>query len=439
MACLVSVVCNLLLAGGKIAVGVLTGSVAITADGMNNLSDASSNIVSLVGFKLGARPADSEHPYGHARYEYLAGLAVSVMILVIGVELLKESFAKVLYPTAVAFNWVMVAVLAASILVKLWMSALNKHIGTAIESETLLATAADARNDVITTAAVLAATILTKLTGFDRIDGLMGLGVAAFILYSGAMLVKDTIDPLLGAAPDPELVEHIEKKALSYPGVLGVHDLMIHDYGPGSRLVSFHLEMDAKDDVCLLYTSAVLEDGSLEHLALGYAHAQAEMTGGDIADDDFQRNDVYLLDESITVVDFLNVMGGDALFLQLLHQSVGQFIIDDALVADGTFLLAVACGGVVLVVDHDDFGVIGSENLLGLAFVQLLFNFVIHEKRSFYFIIIWLWLVCKCYSAAASAAMAASFLAIAAAVSARNLSSFSASSSSATARIATAR
>lgn len=174
-------VCNLLLAGGKIAVGVLTGSVAITADGMNNLSDASSNIVSLVGFKLGARPADSEHPYGHARYEYLAGLAVSVMILVIGVELLKESFAKVLHPTEVAFSWLMVAVLIASILVKLWMSRLNRQIGTAIDSETLLATAADARNDVITTAAVLAATILTKLTGFARIDGLMGICVAAFI------------------------------------------------------------------------------------------------------------------------------------------------------------------------------------------------------------------------------------------------------------------
>lgn len=211
----------MLLAGGKIAVGVLTGSVAITADGMNNLSDASSNIVSLVGFKLGARPADSEHPYGHARYEYLAGLAVSVMILVIGVELLKESLAKTLHPTAVSFSWIMVVVLVASILVKLWMSALNRKIGTAIESETLLATAADARNDVITTVAVLAATILTKLTGFARLDGLMGLGVAAFILYSGAMLVRDTIDPLLGAAPDPELVEHIEKKALSYPGVLG--------------------------------------------------------------------------------------------------------------------------------------------------------------------------------------------------------------------------
>ena len=241
-------VCNLLLAGGKIAVGVLTGSVAITADGMNNLSDASSNVVSLVGFKLGARPADSEHPYGHARYEYLAGLAVSVMILVIGVELLKESFAKVLHPTEVAFSWLMVAVLIASILVKLWMSRLNRQIGTAIDSETLLATAADARNDVITTAAVLAATILTKLTGFARIDGLMGIGVAAFILYSGAMLVKDTINPLLGAAPDSDLVEHIEKKALSYPGVLGVHDLMVHDYGPGHQFASIHVELPAEQD-----------------------------------------------------------------------------------------------------------------------------------------------------------------------------------------------
>ena len=249
LACIVSVVCNLLLAGGKIAVGVLTGSVAVTADGMNNLSDASSNIVSLLGFKLGARPADSEHPYGHARYEYLAGLAVSVMILVIGVELLKESFEKVLHPTPVQFGWLPVVVLLASILVKLWMSLLNRRIGRTIQSETLIATAADARNDVVATGAVLIASVLTYLTGIDRIDGIMGLGVAAFILYSGIQLVRDTIDPLLGAAPDPELVEYIEKKALGYPGVLGVHDLMIHDYGPGNRLVSFHIEMDASGDV----------------------------------------------------------------------------------------------------------------------------------------------------------------------------------------------
>lgn len=249
LACVVSVVCNLLLFVGKTAVGTLAGSVSITADGMNNLSDASSNIVSLVGFKLGSRPADSEHPYGHARYEYLAGLAVSVMILVIGVELLKESFGKVLHPTEVQFGWLTVVVLIASILVKLWMSVLNKKIGRTIQSETLMATAADARNDVITTTTVLVASVLTFVTGFDWLDGIMGLGVAAFILYSGVQLVRDTIDPILGAAPDPELVEHIEQKALSYPGVLGVHDLMIHDYGPGNRLVSFHIEMDAKGDV----------------------------------------------------------------------------------------------------------------------------------------------------------------------------------------------
>ena len=249
LACLVSVVCNLLLFAGKATVGTLFGSVSITADGLNNLSDASSNIVSLIGFKLGSRPADSEHPYGHARYEYLAGLAVSVMILVIGVELFKESFAKILAPTPVSFGWLTVAVLVASILVKLWMSRLNRTIGQRIDSDTLLATAADARNDVITTSVVLVAAVLTQLTGFARLDGLMGIGVSLFILYSGAMLVKDTIDPLLGSAPDPDLVKHIEEKALSYPGVLGVHDLMVHDYGPGNRLVSFHVEMDASADV----------------------------------------------------------------------------------------------------------------------------------------------------------------------------------------------
>ena len=245
----VGMVCNLLLCVGKLTVGTLFGSIAIMADALNNLSDASSNVVSLVGFKLASKAPDAEHPFGHARYEYLAGLVVSVTILGIGFSLLKESAVKVLHPTQVVFSWLTVAVLAASILVKLWMASLNHKIGTDIESETLLATAADARNDVITTAAVLAATVLTKLSGFTRLDGLMGLGVAAFILYSGAALVRDTINPLLGAAPDPELVEHIEKKAMSYPGVLGVHDLMIHDYGPGSRLVSFHLEMDSKDDV----------------------------------------------------------------------------------------------------------------------------------------------------------------------------------------------
>lgn len=249
LACMVGLLCNAALFLGKFLVGTLFGSVAIAADGINNLSDAGSNLVSLVGFRLGARPADSGHPYGHARYEYLAGLVVSVMILVIGVELLKESALKTLHPTPVSFSWLTVAVLAASIGVKLWMSRFNWQIGDLIQSETLRATAADARNDVLSTAAVLAASAAVRLTGLDRIDGLMGLCVAGFILYSGVGLVRDTLDPLLGAAPDPELVAYIESKALGYPGVLGVHDLMVHDYGPGNRLASLHIEMDASADV----------------------------------------------------------------------------------------------------------------------------------------------------------------------------------------------
>ena len=253
LACIVGILCNVLLFLGKFIVGTLFGSVSITADAINNLSDASSNIVSLVGFWLGGKPADKEHPYGHARYEYLAGLAVSVMILVIGIELGKESLGKIIAPTPVEFSWLSAAVLVASILVKLWMSSFNRTIGLHIHSDTLLATAADSRNDVISTAAVLVASLVAHFTHFDRLDGIMGLAVALFILYSGIGLVRDTLDPILGAAPDPELVESIRQKALSYPDVLGIHDLMVHDYGPGNRLVSFHLEMPAEGDVMAMH------------------------------------------------------------------------------------------------------------------------------------------------------------------------------------------
>lgn len=253
LACIVGIACNVLLFAGKFMVGMLFGSVAITADAVNNLSDASSNVVSLVGFKLGSKPADKEHPYGHARYEYLAGLAVSVMILVIGIELGKESIGKIIAPTAVEFSWLSAAVLVASVLVKLWMSGFNRYVGKLIHSDTLLATAADSRNDVISTSAVLVASLAAHFTGFDRLDGIMGLAVALFILYSGIGLVRDTLDPILGAAPDPEQVDYIKEKALSYPNVLGVHDMMIHDYGPGNRLVSFHLEMPAEGDVMAMH------------------------------------------------------------------------------------------------------------------------------------------------------------------------------------------
>ncbi len=245
---IVCILCNLLLAGGKMAAGFLFGSISITADGLNNLSDASSNVVSLMGFRLASRPADEEHPYGHGRYEYLAGLVVAAMILLIGVELAKSSLEKILHPTPVEFSLLSVAVLVASILVKLWMSAFNRRLGKLIHSGTLEATAADSRNDVISTAAVLIALVLGKVTGLE-LDGWMGMGVALFILYSGFGLMRETIDPLLGSAPDPELVHHIRQKILSYSGVLGVHDLMIHDYGPGRQFASLHVEMAAEADV----------------------------------------------------------------------------------------------------------------------------------------------------------------------------------------------
>ena len=248
LASLVGMACNILLCIGKLLAGTLFGSIAIMADALNNLSDASSNVVSLIGFRLAAKAPDAEHPYGHARYEYLAGLVVSVTILAIGLSLLKESALKVLHPTPVVFSWLSIGVLAASILVKLWLSGFNRAVGKKINSETLMATAADSRNDVLTTGAVLLSTILCSLTGYGIIDGIMGVGVAAFILWSGWGLVMDTLSPLLGESPSPELVEHIERTVMSYPGVLGMHDLMVHDYGPGHQFASLHVEFPAETD-----------------------------------------------------------------------------------------------------------------------------------------------------------------------------------------------
>ena len=248
LASLVGMACNILLCIGKLLAGTLFGSIAIMADALNNLSDASSNVVSLIGFRLAAKAPDAEHPYGHARYEYLAGLVVSVTILAIGLSLLKESALKVLHPTPVAFSWLSIGVLAASIHVKLWLSGFNRAVGKKINSETLMATAADSRNDVLTTGAVLLSTILCSLTGYGIMDGIMGVGVAAFILWSGWGLVMDTLSPLLGESPSPELVEHIERTVMSYPGVLGMHDLMVHDYGPGHQFASLHVEFPAETD-----------------------------------------------------------------------------------------------------------------------------------------------------------------------------------------------
>ena len=244
---IVGIICNLLLFATKLAVGTLSGSVSITADAMNNLSDASSSIVTLVGFHLAEKPADEHHPFGHARFEYLSGLAVAGLILIIGYELAQTSIGKILSPSPVDLQWVTVAVLVGSIIVKFWLSRFNTKLGIMIDSATLMATAADSRNDVISTAAVLLAAVVERLTSW-QVDGFMGLAVAAFILWSGVNMAKETISPLLGESTDPEQRQLIADFVSSWPKVLGYHDLMVHDYGPGQRFASLHVEMDRNED-----------------------------------------------------------------------------------------------------------------------------------------------------------------------------------------------
>ena len=247
---LAGVVCislNVVLCIAKALVGILSGSVSIVADALNNLSDASSNIVSVLGFKLASKPADPEHPYGHGRFEYLSGLVVAVLVLMIGVELVKSSIDKVLNPSPVEFSLALVVVLVGSMAVKLWMAHLNRVLGERIKSETLLATAQDSKNDVIATGAVLACAIIAYVADVE-LDAWVGLAVGLYIGWSGVELIRDTVSPLLGQAPDPELVAHIRSKIMSYPGVLGTHDLMVHDYGPGRQFASAHVEMAAETD-----------------------------------------------------------------------------------------------------------------------------------------------------------------------------------------------
>ena len=244
---MVGIACNVLLFLGKLMVGTLSGSVSITADAMNNLSDASGAIVTLIGFRVADKPADEHHPYGHARAEYLSGLGVAVLILFIGFELVKSSVEKIFIPTAVELSPVAAGVLVASIAVKLWLSLFNRTLGNRIGSTALLATAADSRNDCVATAAVLLAAAIEQFADI-RIDGWFGLGVAVFILHSGLELAKDTISPLLGESADPELREKIVDYIRSQPKVLGYHDLMVHDYGPGQRFASLHVEMDHRED-----------------------------------------------------------------------------------------------------------------------------------------------------------------------------------------------
>ena len=247
MAGFTGICCNVLLFAMKLLVGILAGSVSITADALNNLSDASGSIVTLIGFRVAGKPADEHHPYGHARAEYLSALGVAGLIFFIGFELVKSSVQKVLHPEPVELTVLTAAILVVSIGIKLWMSLFNRKLGKYISSSTLMATSADSRNDCVATTAVLAAAMVEQFLGL-RVDGLFGLAVAAFILWSGWNLAKDTVSTLLGESPDPMLREKILEHIAAQPGVLGYHDLMVHDYGPGRQFASLHVEMDYRED-----------------------------------------------------------------------------------------------------------------------------------------------------------------------------------------------
>ena len=248
----VGIALNLLLFAGKLASGALSGSIAVTADAFNNLSDAGSSVVTLLGFRLAGKKPDSDHPFGHGRMEYVSGLVVAGLILLMGAELAKTSVDKIAHPEAVTFSWLAAAILLVSIAVKLYMYMYNKAVGKKIGSAAMAATAADSLSDTAATAAVLLSMIVGKLANV-QLDGWVGLVVALFILWSAVQAARDTISPLLGQAPDPALVREIEGLVMAHDTVVGVHDLVVHDYGPGRRIISLHAEVPADGQVLELH------------------------------------------------------------------------------------------------------------------------------------------------------------------------------------------
>ena len=312
---IVGIVCNLILSILKFIVGYLSNSVSITADATNNISDAGSSIVTLVGFRLSEKPADEDHPYGHARIEYITGLIISFLILLVGFETLKTSFNKILHPEESIFSWVTVGVLVASIAMKLWLSSFNTNLAKAIKSKTLEATAADSRNDCISTGAVLLSTLIARFFGFN-LDGFIGVGVAIVILVSGINLIKETVGPLLGQAPSREIFNIIEEGILSYDNVLGVHDLMVHSYGPGSYFASAHIEMDAKINVLVCHDimDTIERDFKEKHNIHLVVHLDPTVLDCEETNElkEVVRKILYDIDPIITFHDFRVVVGETA-------------------------------------------------------------------------------------------------------------------------------
>ena len=242
------IVVNVMLSAGKILTGILFNSISVTADGVNNLSDGASSIITLIGFKISGKPADKDHPFGHARMEYLAGLILGIAILLVGVELIKTSFNKIINPVKTVFSIEMTVVLIISILVKLWLSVFYNKLGSKISSATIKAARTDSRNDVVATTVVLLSVFISKLTGYE-VDGYVGILVALFVLYSGYDILRDILNPILGEMPDGEFIGSIENKIISYDGIVNIHDLVVHNYGPNRYFATVHAEVNAKEDI----------------------------------------------------------------------------------------------------------------------------------------------------------------------------------------------
>lgn len=303
---------NLLLFLGKLLAGLLSGSIAIMADAFNNLSDAGSSFVTLMGFRLADQKPDSEHPFGHGRMEYLSGLVVAMLILLMGFELAKSSVGKILHPEPVEFSLLVAIILVVSIAVKVYMAVYNRSIGKKIASTAMEATAVDSLSDSVSTAAVLAATLVGHFTEL-QIDGWCGILVAAFILWSGINAAKDTLDPLLGTPPTPEYVERIRSLVMENETIVGIHDLVVHDYGPGRTMISLHAEVSASGDMLAIHDEIDNVERELRE-ALGceaVIHMDPIITDDGVTEETRQRVALLVrcIDEQITIHDFRMVAG----------------------------------------------------------------------------------------------------------------------------------
>lgn len=308
----VGIFLNLLLFTGKFAAGLLSNSIAITADAFNNLSDAGSSIITLIGFKMAGQKPDPDHPFGHGRIEYISGLLVSVIILIMAFELIKTSFLKILRPEELSFSPVVLVILAVSIVVKCYMAFYNLNIGKKIKSAAMKATATDSFSDSLATAAVLLATVVSHFTGL-QIDGYCGILVGLFICYAGISAAKDTVSPLLGQAPDPDFVKQIEQIVMSYDGVIGIHDLIVHNYGPGRILISLHAEVPADGDILTMHDMIDLIEHDLRKQL--NCSAVIHMDPVCVGDEETNRlktltlNCLKEIDERLTLHDFRIVNG----------------------------------------------------------------------------------------------------------------------------------